>query len=116
VLHSDGFCVSKGGNVAAARAFVEWATGVVGQIELAASGRTVPSHRAVAESDAFLEEDPANSQVFIDALAHMHRLPTTEGWTEVEEKANDVIESLYYGRLTVDEALARLRAETDGRF
>jgi multiple sugar transport system substrate-binding protein len=116
VLHSDGFCVSRGGKVAAARAFTEWSLGREGQEILAASGRTVPSLKAVAESDAFLGQDPANSRVFLDALEHMHRLPTTEGWTEVEANANDVIESLYYGKLELDAALKRLAEETDGAF
>ena len=116
VLHSDGFCVSRGGKVKAARAFTEWSLGPEGQEILAASGRTVPSLKAAAESDAFLSQDPANSRVFLDALEHMHRLPTTEGWTEVEAKANDVIESLYYGKLELDPALERLASETDGAF
>ena len=46
----------------------------------------------------------------------MHRLPTTENWIDVEGKANDVLESLYYGKLTLDEAIERLAEETDGKF
>lgn len=111
VLHSDGFCVSKGPNVEAAQAFVEWALGKEGQEILAASGRTVPSLKSVG-----ITSPPANSQVFLDALEHMRVLPVTEDWTELEAKADDVIESLYYGRLSLDEALQRLSAETGGRF
>jgi len=118
VLHSDGFCMAKGGKTDAAWAFTEYALGEQGAPILAASGRTVPSLRSVAESEAFLDsdEEPANSQVFLDAVEHMHRLPTTENWIDVEGKANDVLESLYYGRLTVDEAIDRLAEETDGKF
>ena len=118
VLHSDGFCVSAGGDVGAAWDWVEFALGREGQEVLARSGRSVPSLRAVAESPAFLAADdpPARSQVFLDALEHMHRLPTTENWTAVEEQADSILEELYYGRLGLDEALERLARETDGRF
>ena len=118
VLHSDGFCMAKGGKADAAWAFTEYALGTEGAKILAASGRTVPSLKAVAESEAFLDpqEKPANSQVFLDAIEDMHRLPTTENWIDVEGKANDVLESLYYGKLTLDEAIERLAEETDGKF
>jgi multiple sugar transport system substrate-binding protein len=118
VLHSDGFCIAKGGNVDAAWAWVEFALGRKGQEILARSGRSVPSLRAVAESPAFLDpgDPPANSQVFIDALEHMHRLPTTENWIEVEDRTDEVLTELYYGRLELDEALARIAEETNGQF
>jgi hypothetical protein len=54
--------------------------------------------------------------VFVDALEHMHRLPTTENWVELEQRADDILAELYYGRLTIDEALDRLAQETDGKF
>jgi multiple sugar transport system substrate-binding protein len=116
VLHSDGFCVAAGGDTKAAWAWVEFALGRAGQEVLARSGRSVPSLRAVAESPAFLDQPPAGSQVFLDALEHMHRLPTTENWTALEERADAILEELYYGRLGLDEALERLARETDGRF
>jgi multiple sugar transport system substrate-binding protein len=118
VLHSDGFCVAAGGDVEAAWAWVEFALGHEGQEVLARSGRSVPSLRAVAESPAFLDpgEPPARSQVFLDALDHMHRLPTTENWSALEERADAILQELYYGRLGLDEALERLARETDGQF
>ena len=118
VLHSDGFCVARGADAEAAWAWVEYALGPDGQEILARSGRSVPSLTAVAESPAFLEpgDPPASSRVFLDALDHMHRLPTTEHWVELEQRADEVLEELYYGRLEVDEALERLARETDGRF
>lgn len=118
VLHSDGFCVSKGDKADAAWAFTEWALGPKGQEILAESGRTVPSLKSVAQSPAFLDPDaaPASSQVFLDAIEYMHRLPTTKNWTEIEGRANDVLESLYYGKVSVDKALRRLATETDGGF
>jgi multiple sugar transport system substrate-binding protein len=118
VLHSDGFCVSAGADADAAWAWIEFALGREGQEVLARSGRSVPSLRAVAESPAFLDpgDPPAGSQVFLDALEHMHRLPTTENWTALEERADAILEELYYGRLGLDEALERLARETDGQF
>jgi multiple sugar transport system substrate-binding protein len=118
VLHSDGFCVSAGGDTEAAWEWIEFALGREGQEVLARSGRSVPSLREVAESPAFLDpgDPPASSQVFLDALEHMHRLPTTENWTALEERADAILEELYYGRLGLDEALERLARETDGQF
>jgi multiple sugar transport system substrate-binding protein len=118
VLHSDGFCMAKGANTEAAWDWIEFALGPEGQEVLARSGRSVPSLRSVAESPAFLDpgDPPASSQVFLDALEHMHRLPTTENWVELEQRADDVLTELYYGRLSMDEALERLARETDGKF
>lgn len=118
VLHSDGFCIAKGERADAAWQWVEYALGAEGQGVLAQSGRSVPSLKAVAESPVFLESDepPANSQVFVDALEHMHQLPVTPNWIDVESKTDDVIEQLYYGRLSLDAALKRLAEETDGTF
>ena len=66
--------------------WVEYALGQQGQEVLAASGRSVPSLKAVAESPAFLDpsDPPANSKVFVDALSQMHQLPVTANWSEVE--------------------------------
>jgi multiple sugar transport system substrate-binding protein len=98
--------------------WVEYALGAKGQEVLAASGRSVPSLKAVAESPVFLaaDEPPASSKVFVDALSQMPQLPVTANWAEVEGRTDDVLESLYYGRLELDEALARLAKETDGQF
>ena len=118
VLHSDGFCISKGENADAAWLWVEYALGQQGQEVLAASGRSVPSLRAVAESPAFLDpsDPPANSKVFVDALSQMHQLPVTANWSEVESLTDDVLGELYYGRIGMDAALKRLAKETDGKF
>ena len=88
-------------NADAAWKWVEYALGAEGQEVLAASGRSVPSLKAVAESPLFLEptDPPANSKVFIDALSQMHQLPVTKNWSEVEGLTDDVLEELYYGRI-----------------
>ena len=118
VLHSDGFCMAKGENADAAWLWIEYALAQKGQEVLAASGRSVPSLRAVAESPLFLEpeEPPANSKVFVDALSQMHQLPVTANWSEVEGRTDDILNELYYGRIDLDAALKRLAEETDGKF
>jgi multiple sugar transport system substrate-binding protein len=118
VLHSDGFCMAKGEKADAAWLWIEYALGEQGQEVLAASGRSVPSLKAVAESPAFLEptDPPANSKVFVDALSQMHQLPVTANWSEVESRTDDVLTELYYGRIDLDEGLQRLAEETDGTF
>lgn len=118
VLHADGFCVAQDGDREAAWAFAEFAAGPEGQRILARGGRTVPSLRAVAESPAFLDPAarPRSSQVFLDAIGVMRRLPTSPGWTRSEEAADRVLEQAYYGTLPLDAALRRIAAETDGRL
>jgi multiple sugar transport system substrate-binding protein len=118
VLHSDGLCIAKGDKADAAWTWVEYALGPKGQEVLAQSGRSVPSLKAVAESPVFLQADepPAGSKVFVDALSQMHQLPVTANWNEIEGKTDDVIEELYYGRISLDAALERLAEETDGKF
>ena len=71
VLHSDAYCITAGSDAKdAAWRFLEFALGPEGQRIAAGSGRTVPSLRSVAESDAFLdpEADPAHSQVFLEQI------------------------------------------------
>lgn len=118
VLHSDGFCLARGGEADAAWEFVEFALGPRGARVLARGGRTVPSLRAVAESDAFLDPGapPASSRVFLDQIATMRRLPTTRNWTQIEESFDLAIEEAFYGRLSLRELVERIADETDGRF
>ena len=114
VLHSDAYCVAKAGNSEAAAAFVEFAAGPAGQRLLARSGRTVPSRPDVARSDAFLDRSkpPASSQVFLDAVPRIKRLPSDAQWTEAEDAADLALERMYYGDLSIDEAIERIERET----
>ena len=117
VLHTDGWCLPEGERADAAWEFIRFATGPEGAAILARGGRTVPSLREAAESPAFLESaPPASNQVFVDALERMKRLPTAPGWERVEESANLALTQAFYGESTLDEALERIAAETDGRF
>lgn len=114
MLHSDAFCISRQGLSAAAWEFVQFALGPQGAPVLAESGRTVPSNRAIAGSDAFLREDvpPANAQVFLDNAEIVRATPSTASWNEVEKQADDILEELFYGRITREQALERLAAVT----
>jgi len=118
VLHSDGFCLSRGGDTAAARRFVQFAVGREGQELLARGGRTVPSLRSVAESRAFLDPQakPRNSRVFLDQIEVMRRLPTARNWTEVEDRVDKALEAGFFGRASLGETVRRVEADTTGAF
>jgi multiple sugar transport system substrate-binding protein len=99
ILHSDAYCITAGSTAkAAAWRFVEFALGPEGQRITALAGRTVPSIRSVAESDAFLDpsSDPANSIVFLEQIPGLRSVPTISTWPEVEDIANGLLEEGYY--------------------
>lgn len=109
ILHSDGYCMSaKTQSKDAAWVFIEFANSVEGQTLMAGTGRTVPSRRAVAESAAFLDpnQKPAHSQVFLDAIPVLRRLPNHAKWPSIEETASREVERAFYGQATVEEAAA----------
>jgi multiple sugar transport system substrate-binding protein len=114
VLHSDAYCVAKAGDTGAAHAFVSYASGPEGQRVLARSGRTVPSRPEVARSRVFLDpsQPPRSSQLFLDAIPRIKRLPTDARWTEAEDAADLALERMYYGDLSIDEAIERIDRET----
>jgi len=108
ILHSDGYCLAAAAeNKDAAWTFIEYANSVPGQEAIAATGRTVPSLIAVAESSAFLDgQPPTNSQVYLDNIPTLRTVPTMDGWVGIEEAATQEIERAFYGEATVDEAVA----------
>lgn len=114
VLHSDAYCLARGGRAGAAWRFVEFAAGPRGQRILARSGRIVPSLRSVARSRDFLDPalPPRSSRVFLDAIAHVRRLPVASTWPELEDAVDLALKRAYYTELTVDETLARIADET----
>ena len=78
ILHSDAYCMTADADDKdAAWAYLEYALGTEGQQIAAATGRTVPSMRAVAESDVFLDPtaSPADSQVFLDNIPLLRVVP-----------------------------------------
>lgn len=111
VLHSDAFCLAAGSqDKEAAWTFIEFAAGPVGQSILAETGRTVPSLRAVAESDAFLKGTslagalglqsaavpPANNRVFVANIAIARRLPSITTLPAVEASFNQAFKHAFY--------------------
>jgi multiple sugar transport system substrate-binding protein len=109
ILHTDAYCMPKASPVkAAAWAFIEYANSPEGQRSIAASGRTVPSLRSVAESPAFLDPDtrPRSGRVFLDEVPHLRAVPVTETWVDVEELTGEELARAYYGRAGVEEVIA----------
>ena len=101
----------------AAWRFIEFANSPAGQEIIAASGRTVPSLRAVAESPAFLDprQRPASSQVFLDAIPTIRPLPVLAGWADIEAILDEELTRAYYGQASLDEAI-RTAEERAGPF
>lgn len=119
ILHSDAYCLSATtGNKDAAWTFIEYANSVEGQTIVAASGRTVPSLIAVAESPAFLEPDqpPARNRVFIDTIPDLQRVPVLSTWQEVEGTADQEVERAFYGDISVQEAATLMFQRTEEYF
>jgi multiple sugar transport system substrate-binding protein len=78
------------------------------------TGRTVPSLREVAESDAFLDptRKPRHSRVFLDAIPTIRRVPTISTWPEVEDAAEGILENGMYLGQPVDRVVAELDRAT----
>lgn len=119
VLHSDAYCMARASTQKeAAWAFVAFANSPEGQRLVAASGRTVPSLREVAESDAFLAADapPRRSYVFLDGLDQLRRVPLLSTWDEVERVASEELERAFYGDIPVLEAATLAVERTEEYF
>lgn len=115
VLHSDAFCMAATADTDAAWNFIEFAGSEEGQLLLAETGRTVPSMISVSQSPVFLEGrpldgtippdgataesgglPPANAQVYLDNIQHMHRLPTISTWIEIEDAFDAEFDRAFY--------------------
>ena len=115
LLASDAYCVAKASRVPRLAAdFASYAVGPEGAVVLARSGRTVPSVKEVARSEAFLDPDqqPASSAVFLDVIPHLRRLPNVGPQDEAEEAANDLLEQYFAGKATLDDTVAAIRRAT----
>jgi multiple sugar transport system substrate-binding protein len=100
MLHSDAYCMARASKVKdSAMRFVSFALGTAGARIIARTGRTVPSLRPVAESDAFLDpaQAPASARVFLDQIPAIRRFPNIAAWHEIESRADPVIEEWFYG-------------------
>lgn len=119
ILHSDAYCMTEGSDQKeAAWRFVEYALGPEGAAVVARTGRTVPSLKSVAESDAFLDpaKKPANSRVFLDAVKTIQHVPTVSTWPEIEDAADGILENGMYLGQPVDKVLADLDSKTRPLF
>ena len=119
ILHSDAYCLTKASdNKDAAWSFMEFALGPEGAPIVAKSGRTVPSLKSVAESDAFLDPTakPANSQVFLDTIPVIRQVPSISTWPEIEDAASPILEEGYYNGESAAAVAQELRQATDDLF
>jgi multiple sugar transport system substrate-binding protein len=119
VLHSDAYCMSRDAeHHEAAWRFIEFALGPDGQRITAEAGRTVPSLIEVATSDAFLDADqpPANSQVFLDTIDHIRRLPNISTWPEIEDRSDEILELGMYHLIPALDVSQRIIGETTEMF
>ena len=115
LLASDAYCVPKASrNVGLARAFAEYAVGPEGGRVLAESGRTVPSLKSVAESEAYLApgKKPASSRVWLDVIPTARRLPNVANWNEAETTATDALEQYFAGKATLDATVTSIEEES----
>jgi multiple sugar transport system substrate-binding protein len=117
ILHSDAYCMARSSeNKAAAWRFVEFALGPEGAPVVAQSGRTVPSLIEVAESEAFLDptQKPSRSNVFLDTIPIIRRVPNISTWPEIEDALAGPIEAgLYTGVPAAEVAQQMIDATTD---
>lgn len=115
ILHSDAYCMAAATeDKEAAWAFIEFANSPVGQAIVAESGRTVPSLKAVASSEAFLDPSaaPANSAVWLETVDTLRTVPVMATWVDVEEVTGDELERAFYGQASVDEAIDAMITRT----
>jgi multiple sugar transport system substrate-binding protein len=115
ILHSDAYCMTRASkNKDAAWAFMEFALGEEGQRITARSGRTVPSLKSVANSDAFLDPSlkPAQSEVFIDTIPAIRRVPTISTWPEIEDVSEGILEQGLYRGMPADRVAEQLVEKT----
>jgi multiple sugar transport system substrate-binding protein len=119
ILHSDAYCITAASDRKdAAWEFVEFANGPEGQRIVARTGRTVPSLISVSRSDAFLDPDakPRHSQVFLDGIPNIRRVPTISTWPEIEDAAEGILENGLYLGQPAYEVAARLERVTGPMF
>ena len=119
ILHGDAYCMAAASeHKDEAWTFIEFAMSVEGQTILAESGRTVPSRLDVADSPAFLEpeEPPASSAVFIQAIPSIRAVPHTATWSQVEKEGDNLLASIFYGRVDREAGIDQLIEATKPLF
>ena len=119
LLASDAYCVSKASKVPGLAAdFAEYAVGREGGTVLARSGRTVPSLKELASSPVFLDpaQEPRSSQVFLDVVPTLRRLPNVGPQDEAEEAANDLLAQYFAGKADLDTTVREIGRATAAAY
>ena len=119
ILHSDAYCMTRTSkNKAAAWRLIEFGLGPQGAPLVAETGRTVPSLRSVAQSEAFLDPTakPANSKVFLDTIPVIRRVPTISTWPEIEDASAGILETGFFEGLDAEEVARQLNEQTGEIF
>ncbi|MBA3450196.1 MAG: sugar ABC transporter substrate-binding protein [Chloroflexia bacterium] len=129
VLHSDGLCLHAAArDKEAAWTFIEFAAGPAGQAALAMTGRTVPSLRTIAESDAFLRGTslplqfgekllglaPARARVFLDNIPLARRIPAMATLPAVEGMFDSAFKQAFYVDADVQRAATTIAHNVHG--
>jgi multiple sugar transport system substrate-binding protein len=115
LLASDAYCVAKASDARELAAdFAQFAAGAEGGAVLARSGRTVPALKELATSEAFLDpaQQPASSQVWLDVVDDLRRLPNVAAQDEAEEAADDLLAQYFAGKAALEETVAEIRRAT----
>ncbi len=114
-VNSAGFVISaRTPNPDAAWQFVKFATGEVGQTELAKLGFAVPIRESVAKSDAYLKQAvPIRHQLFVDALAYARTKPVFRGYEDWASAVGDALATIWDGDADVADALAQAVKDGD---
>jgi multiple sugar transport system substrate-binding protein len=119
ILHSDAYCLSATtAEIEAAWTFIEYANSPEGQTVIARSGRTVPSLKAVAESEAFLDsrQPPSRARIWLETVPQLQRVPVISTWEEIERTASQEIERAFYGEVSAEEAALLAVQRTEEYF
>ena len=119
VLHADAYCMTADSDAKdASWRFIEFALGPEGQRITAEAGRTVPSLRAVADSDAFLDPEalPEHSEVFLEQIPRLREVPVVSTWAEIEDVADGIVEEAYYFGGEALEVAVELTIQTRNLF
>ncbi len=115
LLASDAYCVSKASDVPELAAeFAQYALSPEGGAVLAESGRTVPALEELATSEVFLDpgQQPENSQVWLDIIPELRRLPNVAAQDEAEEAADDLLGQYFAGNADLDRTVGEIRRAT----
>lgn len=119
ILHSDAYLLTSASkNKAAAFAFMEYANGPEGQPVIAATGRTVPSIKAVAETATFLNptEKPLNNRAFIEAIPVIRPTINIDTTEQIESIVNTELRRAFLGQAPLTDAITLMNSRTAELF